>query len=190
MDRARIAYDVGESSLGPLLVAATERGVCHVRFGGDGAALAAELRAEFPFAVIARDPARVGRFLAAFVRFAEGRSRELRVPLDVRGSRFQRRVWDAIRRIPYGATRSYGELAATLGRPGAARAVAGACAANPVALAIPCHRVVARDDLGGYAWGAARKRALLEAEAPAETAARRGARESRAAATATPSGRC
>ena len=160
-----IAWTVRETSLGRLLVAATARGVCHVRFGDGDADLEAALAAEFPYAFLRRDAAALAAWSDALVAWVDGCGGSLDVPLDVRGSAFQRRVWQALRAIPCGATRSYGEVAASLGRPGAARAVARACAANPAALAIPCHRVVPRGgDPGGYRWGAWRKRALLALE--------------------------
>jgi AraC family transcriptional regulator of adaptative response/methylated-DNA-[protein]-cysteine methyltransferase len=166
MSERAIAWTIRETSLGPLGVAATPRGVCWVRFGASEGELAAALEGEFPFARLARDDARLGPWSEALVERVEGGSARPDPPLDVAGSAFQRRVWDALRAIPRGATRSYGEVAAALGRPRAARAVARACATNPVAVAIPCHRVVAKDGgIGGYAYGTWRKRALLRAEA-------------------------
>ncbi len=166
MDRdSGIRFSVVATELGWLLVAGTARGVCNVRFGADDRALDRALREEFPFAEVSADPVGLAPWVEALLRYLEGRTRRLEVPLDVRGSQFQRRVWGAIRAIPYGETRSYSELARGLGRAGAARAVARACAANPVALAIPCHRVVRRDgEAGGYRYGAARKRALMDRE--------------------------
>lgn len=162
-----IAYTTFEldAVLGRLLVAATERGVCHVRLGADDTELEAGLATEFPFAVLRRDDAGLAPWAGAVADYATGSTPRLIVPLDVRGSRFEQRVWEALRAIPRGATRSYGEVAATLGMPRAARAVGGACARNPVALVVPCHRVVAHDGgLGGYRYGLERKRALLERE--------------------------
>jgi AraC family transcriptional regulator of adaptative response/methylated-DNA-[protein]-cysteine methyltransferase len=167
MTSRAIAYTTFEidAVLGRLLVAATERGVCHVRLGADDAELEAGLAAEFPFAALRRDDAALAPWADAVACYAEGRTPRLHVPLDVRGSRFEQRVWDALRAIPRGATRSYGEVAAALGMPRAARAVGRACARNPVALVVPCHRVVAQGGgLGGYRYGLARKRALLERE--------------------------
>jgi AraC family transcriptional regulator of adaptative response/methylated-DNA-[protein]-cysteine methyltransferase len=113
-----------------------------------------------------RDEAALAPYCSALAAYVDGRSDALALPLDVRASVFRRRVWDALAAIPRGATRSYADVARAIGMPGAARAVAGACAANPVAIAIPCHRVVASDGgLGGYRWGVARKRALLAREA-------------------------
>ncbi|MEE9607005.1 MAG: methylated-DNA--[protein]-cysteine S-methyltransferase [Myxococcota bacterium] len=175
MGQACIEYAIVDGPLGFLLVAATERGVCNVRFGHTAAELEAGLRAEFPFAAVEANPERLRRWVAALVRYLEGGSQQLDVPLDVRGSQFQRRVWNAICAIPYGRTRSYGDIAEALGRPGAARAVARACAANPLAVAIPCHRVVGRrGELRGYRWGVDRKRALLAREAAVAKADRVG----------------
>ena len=160
-----IRFSIVATELGSLLVAGTARGVCNVRFGADGQALEAALREEFRFAEVSADPRGLKPWVEALLGYLEGRTHRLEVPLDVRGSQFQRRVWSAIRAIPYGETRCYSELARGLGRPRAARAVAHACAANPVALVIPCHRVVRRDgEAGGYRYGASRKRALLDRE--------------------------
>lgn len=160
-----IRFAHAASAMGPLLVGATEKGVCFIGFGEPPAALEGDLRARFPKARIV--PA--GDGLAALVRqvaaFLAEPAGALALPLDLRGTAFQRRVWEALRRIPLGETRSYGALAAELGAPGAARAVARACARNPVAPAVPCHRVVGADgDLAGYRWGVPRKAALLAAE--------------------------
>jgi AraC family transcriptional regulator of adaptative response/methylated-DNA-[protein]-cysteine methyltransferase len=171
----RIAYGFGDSALGRFLVAATPRGVCALRLGdpGSDAALLAELRAEFPRAALEQDPEAVAPQLAAVRAHLEGR-RGLALPLDVRATDFQRRVWQALQAIPYGETRSYQEVAAMIGEPKAVRAVARACATNPVALVVPCHRVVrATGALSGYRWGLERKAALLahEREAAGETEA-------------------
>lgn len=165
MDRS-IVWTVRATRLGLLGVAATGRGVCHVTFADDEAALARTLAAEFPYAVLQRDDAAAAALATQLVDYVEGRRMTLNVPLDVGGSRFQRRVWDALRTIPRGQTRRYAEMAAALGVPGGARAVASACAANPVAVVVPCHRVVpAAGGVGGYRYGAWRKRALLAVEA-------------------------
>ncbi len=165
MATTTIHFTTVPCGLGWLLVARTRRGVCNLRFGDAPEALAEALADEFPWAHVREDGENLASCVAALRRYLEGRTRRLDLPLDVRGSQFQRRVWDAIRAIPYGETRSYGELAIVIGRPKAARAVAGACAANRVALAIPCHRVVASNDAtGGYRWGAKRKAKLLELE--------------------------
>ncbi|MDB4948984.1 MAG: bifunctional transcriptional activator/DNA repair enzyme protein Ada [Gemmatimonadetes bacterium] len=161
----QIRYTVAPSPLGAILVAATERGVCAVTLGDDAAALEAGLRAEYPAAEMRREDAELSAWAAAVSAFAAGRSRALEVPLDLRATAFQLLVWKALREIPFGVTRSYGEVAAAIGQPSAARAVARACAGNRVALAIPCHRVVpASGEVGGYRWGTDRKRRLLAQE--------------------------
>src|SRR2546426_1059044 len=163
---ARIAFTVVPCPLGRLLVAATERGICRIGLGAGAEELAAGLRAEFPAAEIRRDRGPLGRWVGAILRHLEGRSPHLDLPLDVRATAFQRAVWEALRKITYGSTRSYAQIARVIGRPRATRAVARACATNPTAIVIPCHRVVRQDGgLGGYRWGIARKRALLEREA-------------------------
>jgi AraC family transcriptional regulator of adaptative response/methylated-DNA-[protein]-cysteine methyltransferase len=161
-----LRYTVADSPLGRLLVAATERGIAAVSLGDADASLEAALRAEYPRAEIARDDLRLApRLRDVLARVAGETGREL--PLDINATAFQWRVWQELLKIPAGATRSYGEVARALGRPSAARAVARACASNPVALVIPCHRVVAGDGgLGGYRWGAERKRRLLDSERP------------------------
>jgi AraC family transcriptional regulator of adaptative response/methylated-DNA-[protein]-cysteine methyltransferase len=176
---AMIRWTIRDTTLGPLLVAATPRGVCFAAFGASEAELERALAGELPFAELHRDDRALAAWAGALVAGVDGDGSRADVPLDVRGSRFQRRVWDALRAIPRGRTRSYGELAAALAAPHAARAVARACAANPVPVAIPCHRVVPKSGgTGGYAFGAWRKRALL---------AREGARAiSRPAPAATP----
>jgi AraC family transcriptional regulator of adaptative response/methylated-DNA-[protein]-cysteine methyltransferase len=161
-----IVYDIVPCRLGWLLVAATPRGVCHARFGEAEAELEGAVQAEFVFAAPRRDPVALKPWCDRLVASIEGHGRALDLPLDVSGSRFQRRVWDALRRIPRGETRSYSAVAREVGVPAGARAVARACAANPVTVAIPCHRVVRSDGgLGGYRWGVERKRALLASEA-------------------------
>ena len=166
-----IDYTIAPCELGLLLVAASELGVCRVRFGDDADALTAALQSEFPYAPLRRDEVRIKPWRDALVATVDGHAKSLDVPLDVRASPFQRRVWDALRRIPRGETRFYGELAGEFGMRRGARAVARACANNPVPLLVPCHRVVPRDgSLGGYAFGVERKRALLrreEVEVPA-----------------------
>jgi AraC family transcriptional regulator of adaptative response/methylated-DNA-[protein]-cysteine methyltransferase len=163
---ARIGFTSTSTPLGRLLVAATARGICFVCLGDDDAALGRALRGEFPAAEIERDDAVLGAWVAAIVAHLSGEQPRLDLPLDVRATAFQRRVWEALRAIPYGQTRTYGEIAQELGQPTAARAVARACATNPVALVVPCHRVVGEGgELRGYRWGVERKRALLEREA-------------------------
>jgi AraC family transcriptional regulator, regulatory protein of adaptative response / methylated-DNA-[protein]-cysteine methyltransferase len=160
-----LRYTVADSPLGRLLVAATDRGIAAVSVGDSDAGLDAALHAEYPAAEIRRDDAALReRLRDVLARLSGDTAREL--PLDINATAFQWRVWQELLRIPSGATRSYGEVARAVGRPSAARAVAQACATNPVALVIPCHRVVAADGgLGGYRWGTERKERLLKAEA-------------------------
>jgi AraC family transcriptional regulator of adaptative response/methylated-DNA-[protein]-cysteine methyltransferase len=161
----RIAYAVVDSPLGRLLVAATERGVCSVKMGASDLDLTRALRREYPAAAIEADAGRLATWTAAILAHLEGRAPRMDLPLDIRATSFQWQVWQALAAIPYGETRTYGEVARTIGQPRAVRAVARACATNPVALAIPCHRVVpAAGGTGGYRWGAARKKALLQRE--------------------------
>lgn len=161
----RVKYVVVDSSLGSLLVAATDLGICAVRIGATESALAAQLRREFPSAEIGNGDAKLSGYVRQIVAGLEHGAPDARLPLDVRATAFQRRVWQELQTIPRGTTRSYQDVAARIGRPTAARAVARACASNPVALVVPCHRVVRSDGgLGGYHWGVARKRALLQAE--------------------------
>jgi AraC family transcriptional regulator of adaptative response/methylated-DNA-[protein]-cysteine methyltransferase len=167
-DGAAVRYATVACSLGRLLVAATERGVCAVKLGDADAALVAEVRREFPAADVAPADSSLGRWVAAIIDYLEvgGAPRApLDLPLDVRATAFQWKVWKALRRIPAGRTASYAEVARRIGRPSAVRAVARACATNPVCLVIPCHRVVQTGGgLGGYRWGVERKKALLDAE--------------------------
>ena len=132
MEARTIGYDILECEVGKILIAATSLGVCRVRIGDDPGNLVSELRDEFPFAEIRSDAARLRPWVEAFERYLAGRTQRLEVSLDVRASQFQRRVWDALCAIPYGRTRSYSEVAARVGQPRAARAVARACASNPV----------------------------------------------------------
>jgi AraC family transcriptional regulator of adaptative response/methylated-DNA-[protein]-cysteine methyltransferase len=160
-----LRHAVGRCSLGAVLVAASGRGVCAILLGDDPDALRADLRGRFPAAEHVAGGADLDGALAAAVALVERPARGLALPLDLRGTPFRRRVWEALRAIPPGATTSYAALAARLGRPTATRAVAAACAANPVAVAVPCHRVVRSDGaLAGYRWGLARKAALLARE--------------------------
>lgn len=160
-----IQYTIAGSPLGYLLVAATERGVCFVSLGDRPDDLEAELRADFPAASIERDDAGLGEWVNAILRHLDGQQPHLELPLDVRATAFQWRVWQALQAIPPGETRTYRQIAATIGQPTAARAVGNACATNPVSLVIPCHRAVREDgSLGGYRWGLQRKAALLEQE--------------------------
>jgi len=161
-----IRFAVGQCSLGSILVAASERGVCAIFIGDDPDALARELQDRFPKANLIGGDAPFELLVARVVGMVESPSLGLDLPLDVRGTAFQQRVWQALRKIPCGSTVSYGELARRIGAPKSIRAVAQACGANRLAVAIPCHRVVRNDGaLSGYRWGVERKRALLEREA-------------------------
>jgi AraC family transcriptional regulator of adaptative response/methylated-DNA-[protein]-cysteine methyltransferase len=160
-----VRYAGASTPLGTVLVAATDRGICKIAFGDDRAALVDGLRDEFANAELIEDPAPLAPFVTQIDAYLRGSEQRVDLPLDIAPTAFQQRVWDALRRIPYGETRSYSEIAAAVGSPQAVRAVAAACASNPVALAIPCHRVLHKDgSLSGYRWGAARKAALLDAE--------------------------
>ena len=161
-----LRFAIGECSLGAILVAASEKGVCAVLLGDDPDALAQALQNQFPRAELIGGDAAFERLAAKVIGFVEAPGIGLDLPLDVRGTAFQHRVWDALRRIPAGATASYAEIAQRIGSPKSVRAVARACAANRLAVAIPCHRVVRTDgSLSGYRWGVARKRTLLGKEA-------------------------
>ncbi len=161
-----VRYTTAQSSLGVVLVAASERGICAIRLGDSDAAVIEELRSEFPNAALTPDDADLAAWVEAVIAYVDGTQTRLDLPLDIRATAFQRRVWEALRTVPYGEQITYRGLAEMIGEPTAARAVAGACAANPVALAIPCHRVVREGgELSGYRWGVERKRALLEREA-------------------------
>jgi AraC family transcriptional regulator of adaptative response/methylated-DNA-[protein]-cysteine methyltransferase len=166
---ARIAFAIAQTSLGALLVARSARGVCAISLGDDPDALLRELQDRFPRAELVGGDAGFERLLAQVVGLIAQPGIGHDLPLDVRGTAFQQRVWQALRRIPPGQTASYADIAARIGSPKAVRAVAQACAANTLAVAIPCHRVVRSDGaLSGYRWGVARKRALLEREATNE----------------------
>ena len=161
----RIAYTVQPCELGRVLVAATDRGIAFISMGDDDAPLESALRHEYPAAEIARDDHGAQQYAVPVLRaIREGRP-DHALPVDVLATAFQARVWQALREIPRGETRSYTEVARAIGRPKAARAVAMACAANPTPIVVPCHRVVHADGtLSGYRWGTARKRELLERE--------------------------
>lgn len=162
----RVRYAVAGGAAGTVLVAASGRGVCAILPGEDAATLVAELRARFPEAVADTGDAAFALTLEAVLAFLDAPDRGFALPLDLRGTPFQLRVWEALRAIPAGTTASYADIARTIGRPSAVRAVARACAANMLALAVPCHRVVRADgSLSGYRWGVERKRALLAREA-------------------------
>ncbi len=161
-----IHYTVVQCPLGYLLVAATARGVCAVSLGDTPNDLEAALHADYPAASITRDDEDLGEWVGALLAYLEGQEPHLDLPLDVQATAFQWRVWQVLRAIPLGETRSYSAIARAVGSPKAARAVGHACANNPVALVIPCHRAVREDGtLGGYRWGLARKAALLKQEA-------------------------
>jgi AraC family transcriptional regulator of adaptative response/methylated-DNA-[protein]-cysteine methyltransferase len=160
-----IRYAIVDSPLGRLLVASTTRGVCTVALGTADGDLARSLGREYPAASIVADSGGLSKWTKAILAHLDGRRPRLDLPLDVQATAFQWQVWQALAAIPYGETRTYGEVAQSIGRPRAVRAVARACATNPVALAIPCHRVVpAAGGTGGYRWGASRKRAILARE--------------------------
>ncbi len=164
--KRRIVFAVGECCLGSILVAATERGVCAILLGDEPDHLARELQDRFPRAELIGGDRDFEQLVARVVGFVEAPRLGLDLPLDIQGSAFQERVWQALRQIPPGSTQSYREVAERIGAPRSVRAVAGACAANPLAVAIPCHRVVRTDgSLSGYRWGVERKRALLDREA-------------------------
>jgi len=161
-----IRFAIGQCSLGAILVAASGRGVCAILIGDDPDALARDLQDRFPRAALIGGDAAFEQLVAKVVGFVEAPGIGLDLPLDIRGTAFQQRVWQALREIPAGRTASYTEIARRIGAPKSVRAVAGACAANALAVAIPCHRVVRHDGgLSGYRWGVERKRALLEREA-------------------------
>ena len=163
-----IRFAVGECSLGSILVAATERGICAILLGDDPVALVRDLQGRFPIAQLTDDDQDFEHLMAKVVGFIEAPSLGLDLPLDVRGTAFQQRVWQALRAIPAGATASYAAIAERIGAPKEAYAVGQACASNVIAVAIPCHRAVRKNGaLAGYRWGVARKRALLEREARA-----------------------
>jgi len=160
-----VHFGIFATVLGSMLVAGTALGVCHVSFGDDEACLLDELRADRAAASLSRDEASVASWAEDITAQLEGRARAINVPIDVSGTPFQQRVWTELRHIPFGQLRSYQEIAVTMGQPTAARAVAGACASNRVAVVIPCHRVIrGSGELGGYRWGIERKQKFLDAE--------------------------
>ena len=169
---AEIVYSIVDSALGRLIVAATQRGICFAAMGEADSALVAELRADYPLATIRvydpnrREDKRLRQWAVALAEYIAGRSKMPLPPMDIRGTPFQFAVWDQLRAIPAGETRSYSEIARRIGRPRAIRAVGTANGANPVSIVIPCHRAIrASGHLGGYRWGLERKRRLLELEA-------------------------
>jgi AraC family transcriptional regulator of adaptative response/methylated-DNA-[protein]-cysteine methyltransferase len=165
---AAIRFALGECSLGSILVAQSERGVCAISLGDEADALVRDLQDRFPRAELIGGDQRFEQLIAQVIGFVEAPRTGLNLPLDIRGTAFQQRVWQALRDIPPGSTASYSQIAERIGAPNAVRAVAAACGANALAVAIPCHRVVRNDGaLSGYRWGVARKRALLDKEAEA-----------------------
>jgi AraC family transcriptional regulator, regulatory protein of adaptative response / methylated-DNA-[protein]-cysteine methyltransferase len=162
---ASIRYACADSPLGRMLIAATDRGVCAIQFARSDGELIEGLKREFPFAVRKPDEGGLQAWVAALLSKMTGGELNAALPLDIRATAFQRRVWTYLQSIPFGATRSYGQVAKAIGQPTASRAVARACATNPVAVAIPCHRVVREDgNISGYRWGVERKKTLLELE--------------------------
>jgi AraC family transcriptional regulator of adaptative response/methylated-DNA-[protein]-cysteine methyltransferase len=161
----RVNYTIVDSLLGRLLVGATDRGISAVYLGESDARLEAALQKEYPRAEIRRDRNGLDGWVSKILEHLRGREPNLDLPTDVQATAFQRRVWEEIRRIPYGTTRTYSQVARAIGQPEAVRAVARACATNPVSVVVPCHRVVRGDGkLAGYRWGLERKKALLEHE--------------------------
>ena len=164
---ATITFAIASTPLGRMLVAATERGLCAVRFGESATELERDLREEFHAAELHRDDAAMKRYIEPLLASLRGENTTIDLPLDVLATAFQKKVWETLRQISRGETRSYSDVARDIGDPNAVRAVARACASNPVALAVPCHRVVRSDGgLAGYRWGIERKKKLLEAERP------------------------
>jgi AraC family transcriptional regulator of adaptative response/methylated-DNA-[protein]-cysteine methyltransferase len=162
----RVLYASAPTALGFVLVAATGKGICKIAFGDQAHLLIEELQHTFANAELIEDPTRIAPFIAQIEAYLQGTRQSFDLPLDIASTAFRQRVWDALQHIPYGQTRSYTQIAEALGVPNAVRAVASACASNPVALAIPCHRVVQKGGaLAGYRWGLPRKAALLQAEA-------------------------
>ena len=162
---AAIRYTIADSPLGRMLIAATERGICAIQFASSDGELIEGLKREFPFATRKADDAGLRSWVVTLLQHMRGKKQDSALPLDIRATAFQRRVWAHLQSIPFGKTESYQQVAKAIGQPTASRAVARACAANPVAVAIPCHRVVRQDgSKGGYRWGIERKQALLEME--------------------------
>ena len=162
---ATIRYACADSPLGRMLIAATDRGVCSIQFARSDGELIEGLKREFPFAVRKPDEGGLQMWIGALLSKMTGRELDAALPLDIRATAFQRRVWTYLQSIPFGTTRSYSQVAKAIGQPSASRAVARACATNPVAVAIPCHRVVREDgNISGYRWGIDRKKALLDLE--------------------------
>ena len=164
-EKQSIRFTTAKCDFGRVLLAGTDRGVCWLNFADTDAEAESHLAAEFPNATLERDDSTLAAWLADVVRHLAGTQPHLDLPLDVRATAFQRRVWEALRAIPYGQTRTYQQVAESIGEPTAARAVARACATNPASVVIPCHRVVGTDGkMHGYRWGVRRKKRLLETE--------------------------
>src|SRR5579872_3239340 len=162
---AAIRYTCADSPLGRMLIAATERGICAIQFARSDGELIEGLKREFPFATRKVDEGGLRSWASALLRHMRGKDLSSALPLDIRATAFQRRVWAQLQSIPFGNTESYSQVAKGIGQPTAVRAVARACATNPVAVAIPCHRVVSKDgSMGGYRWGIERKKTLLQME--------------------------
>lgn len=162
---ATIRYHCAESPLGRMLIAATDRGICSIQFAASDGELLEGLKREFPFAARKSDESGLQSWVSALLQQMRGKDLDSSLPLDIRATAFQRRVWTYLQSIPFGKTKSYSQVAKSIGNPKACRAVARACATNPVAVAIPCHRVVREDgSLGGYRWGLERKKTLLAME--------------------------
>jgi len=162
---AAIRYTCTDSPLGRMLVAATDKGICAIQFADTDDELTEGLKREFPFAIRKQDDESMRPWTKTLLDHIAGHRLSRTLPLDIQATAFQRRVWTHLQSLPFGVTESYGQVAKAIGRPTAARAVARACATNPVAVAIPCHRVVREDgDMGGYRWGVERKRTLLQLE--------------------------
>jgi len=176
-DGMQIRYTIADSPLGSVLVAATPRGISAIYLGDNESKLEAELHQEYPRAEIQRDRHGFESWVRQIVDHLRGREPRLDLPTDVQATAFQRRVWEELRRIPYGTTRTYTQVARAIGRPTAVRAVARACATNPVSIVVPCHRVVREDgNLAGYRWGLSRKQALIAHESERATSAKHAKR--------------
>ncbi|HKU24908.1 MAG TPA: methylated-DNA--[protein]-cysteine S-methyltransferase, partial [Candidatus Sulfotelmatobacter sp.] len=162
---ATIRYASADSPLGRMLIAATDKGICSIQFGRSDAELLEGLKREFPFAARKEDEGGLQSWVGQLLKQMQGKNLDSALPLDIRATAFQRQVWSYLQSIPFGQTRSYSEVAKAIGHPTACRAVARACATNPVAVVIPCHRVVRGDgSVSGYRWGLGRKKALLQIE--------------------------
>ena len=162
---AAIRYTCADSPLGRMLIAATDRGICAIQFARTDGELIEGLKREFPFAMRKSDDGGLRSWVSALLKHMRGKDLDSSLPLDIRATAFQRRVWEYLQSIPFGNTESYSQVAKGIGQPTAVRAVARACATNPVAVAIPCHRVVSKDGtMGGYRWGIERKKTLLQME--------------------------